>query len=272
MNSPEIIYETVVGSRSQGLHNEQSDVDYRYIFKPSLKEIISPFKNQERKIENKNAEDVESWSISSFCEHLCKGNPTMYEVVKSPLYKKDYKHAETIRNLMPLSLDSRKILMAHAGYIEAQLKRYLRKAHHDLDAYQFTMPLLGVPKYETKQYAGYSNLEIDGVWELNHLKRIPKSCVAGYRIFAQCRQLLETGDFCATVSDYSQELHDKLMDIKSVDANTITCGFIEEHLDELELKIKDLHKFFDNLPDSKKNIKPDIEKIENILCEIYGAN
>jgi len=279
MKNQEIIYKTVVGSRSHGLHVEGiSDFDYRYIFKPSLKSILSPFKNQERKIENKNDEDVESWSIASFCEHLCKGNPTMYEVIKSPLYDKNLEHSEQIRKMMPLSLDSRKILMAHAGYIEAQLKRYLRKASHDFKDYQYkmyydpNMPLLGIPKYEMKQYTGYSQLEIDGVWELNHLRRVPKSCCAGYRIFSQCMQLLETGDFCPVISDYSPELHDELMEIKLMDPSTITCGFIQTHLDELEQKIKDLHKFFDSLPESKRNMKPNISKIEDILCEIYGIS
>ena len=72
------------------------------------------------------------------------------------------------------------------------------------------------------------------IWEENQIRRIPKSVVAGYRVLAQAKQLLETGDFQPVIKDYSPELHDKLMGIKTMDSNSITWGFVVEHLDDCE--------------------------------------
>jgi hypothetical protein len=36
--------------------------------------------------------------------------------------------------------------------------------------------------------------------------------------------------------------------------------------------LQELKAYLETLPESNKNKKPDIEKIEDILCEIYGVN
>jgi len=274
----DIIYETNVGSKMHGLSTPTSDEDVRYITLHPIRHILSPFKNEDVKVSGNN-EDVESWELRHFVKHLTQGNPTIYEVIKSPLYDRTNLFSDMIRGLMPLAFDARKVLMAHAGYAEAQLKRYLRKANYDLNCYCVEMvhepfnnwKLLGVPKYESVQRGKFTELEIAGSWEENHLRRIPKSVVAGYRVLAQGRQLLESGDFQPVVKDYSPELHDKLMSIKLMDANTITMGFIEEHLEGIEAGIQELHSYFDSLPESRKNLKPDIDAIEDVLCDIYGV-
>jgi hypothetical protein len=269
------IYKTIVGSMMHGLNTADSDEDIRYITMQPIRDIISPFKHETIKVQDSNGEDVESWELRHFVKHLTQGNPTVFEVIKSPLYDKSIPFAESIRSLMPLAFDARKILMAHAGYAEAQLKRYLRKADHDLsnDYDNHTVDdtfLLGTPKYE-KNKDGSKFIE-DGIWEENHLRRIPKAIVAGYRVLAQGRQLLEAGDFQPVIKDYSPELHDKLMSIKLMDFNTINYSFITEHLNGIEAGIQELYSYFDSLPENKKNIKPNIAAIEDALCEIYGVS
>jgi hypothetical protein len=187
--------------------------------------------------------------------------------------------AENIRSLMPFAFDARKTLMAHAGYAEAQLKRYLRKAMYSFKQsaielnYEFDdrRTLLNVTRYEDVKQSGFIEIVRCGVWEESHLRRIPKSVVASYRVLAQCKQLLETGDFQPVIKDYSQKLHDDLMSIKLMDANTITWCFVKEHLHCIESGIKELHSYFDSLPEPKKNTKPNIDTIEDVLCEIYGV-
>jgi hypothetical protein len=269
----EKIYKTLVGSKMHGLTTPDSDEDVRYITMQPLRHIVSPFKNEDIKVQDSNGEDVESWELCHFVKHLSQGNPTTYEVIKSPLYDKSKPHAEIIRSLMPYCFDGKKVLMAHIGYAEAQLKRYLRKADHDLsndfDNHDIADTLLlGTPKWEKNKDG---KLIEDGVWEENHVRRIPKSVVAGYRVLAQGKQLLETGDFIPVVKEYSPELHDKLMTIKLMDANTIGYNFVLEHLNGIETGIQELHSYFDSLPEPKKNTKPNIDTIEDVLCEIYGV-
>jgi hypothetical protein len=273
------IYKTIVGSMMHGLNTADSDEDIRYITMQPIRDIISPFKHETIKVQDSNGEDVESWELRHFVKHLTQGNPTVFEVIKSPLYDKSMPFAESIRSLMPLAFDARKILMAHAGYAEAQLKRYLRKAmysfkqsaielHYEFDDHR---TLLNTTRYENVNESGFGQNVKCGVWEENHIYRIPKSVVAGYRVLAQGRQLLETGDFQPVIKDYSPKLHDDLMSIKTMDANTITWGFVQEHLNGIESGIKELHSYFDSLPEPKKNTKPNIDAIEDALCEIYGV-
>jgi hypothetical protein len=268
----EVIYTTLVGSKMHGLSTPTSDEDVRHITMNPIRHILSPFRNEEIKVKDSSGDDVESWELCHFVKHLSQGNPTTYEVIKSPLYDNSLRHSKDIRSLMPFCFDGRKVLMAHIGYAEAQLKRYLRKADHDLsndyDNHKVDDTLLlGTPKWENKN-GGWVE---EGVWEENNIRRVPKSVVAAYRVLAQGRQLLDTGDFEPVVKSYSPELHDKLMSIKTMDANTISYSFVIKHLNGIESEIKDLKAHFETLPDSVKFAKPNIDKIEDVLCEVYGV-
>ena len=267
----QIIYTTLVGSKMHGLQTPSSDEDIRHITMHPLKDIVSPFKNEKIKVQDSKGEDIESWELCHFVKHLAQGNPTMYEVIKSPLYQTDLKYAETIRSLMPYCFDARLIMLAHAGYADAQLKRYLRKADNDFlqidplapvikKEYTDSSPLLGIIKYEK-----------DGIsiWNTDHIRRIPKSVVAAYRVLAQGEQLLQFGDFQPVVKDFSKQLHDFLMEIKLMDANSITWGFIKYHLNAIEGLIKAFKSMYEQLPVHKQEAKSNIDKIEDIIFEIY---
>ena len=267
----EVIYTTLVGSKMHGLSTPTSDEDVRHITMHPIRHILSPFRNEEIKVKDSSGDDVESWELCHFVKHLSQGNPTTYEVIKSPLYDNILRHSEDIRSLMPFCFDGRKVLMAHIGYAEAQLKRYLRKADHDFSKFRNVgdddSNLLGIPKWESKS----DTMVQEGIWEENNLRRIPKSIVAGYRVLAQGKQLLETGDFCPVVKDYSPKLHDKLMGIKLMDANTITWGFVKEHLKGIEDGIQEIKDFYDTLPIEIQTQKPNIDAIEDVLCKVYGV-
>lgn len=235
---------------------------------------------------NNKGEDEESWDLAHFCKHLTRGNPTIYEVIRTNHYDKNLPFADKIRSLMPLAFDGRKILFAHIGYCEAKIQRYLRRAYEDFVDYNGKQSsnkdyeINALPNFyhseEELEIARlkYSSKKIEfliDIWEENQIRRVPKTIVAGYRVLAQAKQLLETGDFKPVIKDYSPELHDKLMDIKTMDASKITWGFIQEHLKGLENGIKELKTFYETLPDTIKNKKPDINGIEDALCEIYGV-
>jgi predicted nucleotidyltransferase len=280
-----IIYSAIVGSTMHGLRTENSDEDIRYITMPSLREIISPFKNDEVKVRNNKGEDEESWDLAHFCKHLTQGNPTVYEVIRTDHYDKSLPYAETVRSLMPLAFDGKRILMAHVGYCDSQIKRYLVKAHddffknyedeHEPDAHDvngYPVFYYSFDSYLAKEIMdSSSNKYLNEIWEENVIRRIPKTVVAGYRVLAQCRQLLESGNFEPVVKNYSNELHDKLMGIKTMDSSKITWGFVREHIEGLENGIKELKAFYETLPDTIKHKKPDVNGIENLLCDIYGV-
>ena len=265
-----VIYTTLVGSKMHGLQTPTSDEDVRHITVHPIRHILSPFRNEDIKVKDSSGEDVESWELRHFVKHLSQGNPTTYEVIKSPLYDHSLPYSKDIRSLMPHCFDGRKILMAHIGYAEAQLKRYLRKADHDFTKDPTDCAdslLLGRAKYESDK----GTMIEQGVWEENHVRRIPKSVVAAYRVLAQGRQLLETGDFQPVISDYSLSLHNELMAIKIMDANVINFRFVIKHLMQIESKIQELKVFYETLPIEIQTKQPNVEAIEDILCKVYGV-
>ena len=245
------IYTTIVGSKMHGLDTPDSDEDIRHITLSSLSDVISPFKNDDVNVKSSNGDDIESWELRHFVKHLCQGNPTMYEVINSPLYT-NCLLAPTIRGLMPLCLDSAKIIPAHNGYADAQIKRYLRPAYEDMNDAYLMHPRRG------------EDFPISEVWADNRYRRIPKAIVAGYRVLAQAEQLVNTGTFCPKVKDYSESLHDFLMEIKLSDPGHFTMKEIGDHWAALEEKMQELKTM-----SFKQKFTPDIPAIEKILVHIY---
>lgn len=234
-----IIYETVVGSRSQGLDTPESDFDRRFITLHTLRDVVSPFKNEEVKVENAEG-DTESWELRAAAKHLCSGNPTMYEVVRSDLFTpSDF--AIRLRDMFPKFRDDRKILMAGCGYVDAQIKLIDK--------------------------AIYKAIETSDPLPLIENKRVPKCIVAGYRILLQTRQMLETGDFLPRIKDYDIGWHDYLMAIKSMNRNEITEKFLTGHKEEIEGQTKALKQWYDETITEPK--VPDINAIEEFLLDTY---
>ena len=241
----QIVYTTIVGSKMHGLDTPNSDEDIRHITMHPIRHVLSPFKNEQIKVKDSGGDDVESWELCHFVKHLTSGNPTCYEVIKSPLYDKSLPHAEIIRSLMPLCYDTRKICMAHCGYAEAQLKRYIRKIVEG---------------------------EVVTPFEENFLRRIPKAIVAAFRVLAQGEQLLLTGDFQPVIKNYNNNLHERLMEIKLMNPQDINLQLADNYLYLIEKGIQTLKKDFDRLPVEKQNQKPDINSIEETLCHLYGVS
>lgn len=257
-----IIYKTVVGSRMHNLHVEGvSDTDTRFITMPSFLEVLSPFRNKDIKVRNKNGQDEESWTISHFVSQLTHGNPTCYEVIKSHLYDKTMPLSESFRATFPLYHNSREILAAHMGYAAAQLNRYLNNFVN----------------------MAYKSEEGPAPITESLIKRLPKATVAAYRVLMQGTQLLTTGDFQPRVMDYSQSAHDFLMEIKLRPTQFILTDSEEpeiimekpemrywaEHGIEIEKRIQELSALYDTLPEAKQNLKPNLTAIEQWLENIY---
>ena len=254
-----IIYESVVGSKMHGLDTPNSDTDTRYIYISSLQDMISPFKDKE-KVAVQRSEltgDTESFELAKFAKMLSSGNPTCYEVIKSPIYKQ-MEWSEQLRASIPLFYCSLDILNAHIGYAEAQLKRYLRPYIKLEDPFNFGKSVRWSVLEEERKTT-----------KANFLRRLPKAVVAAHRVLAQGLQLLYHHDFEPVIRDFSSNLATELMQIKSMSIEDINFDWVAEHNDRIENKISSLNCFFDMLPESERLLQPDIPAIEELLLKIY---
>ena len=256
-----IIYETVVGSKMHGLDTPSSDTDTRFIYIRSLRNIISPFKNKDTLLVERNdlVGDVESWELTKFVLMLTSGNPTCYEVIKSPLFNSELMWSTKIRNSFPLYHCSCAILNAHIGYADAQFKRYINKY----------IQIEG-RTCETDKINDWASLELNHkATKQNFLRRLPKAIVAAHRVAAQGIQLLVNHDFAPVIKNFSPTLAAELMDIKLMKVEDINLSWVTKQADKIEDKIQHLNTVYNLLSDSEKKLQPNISAIEDMLMEIY---
>jgi len=248
------IYTVTVGSKMHGLDNESSDTDIRYIRAKTFFGLSDPFQNSNNKTSISKEVDEESWELRHFARLLTKGNPTCYEVINSDIYEEN-KYTTLVKSLLPASHNSNFILNAHLGYCDAQIA-LLSLVHKKIGQ--------GFPESST-----LGALVEQGELPESKFIRVVKSTVAGYRVLAQGRQLLETGNFCPKVKEYSPELHKFLMDIKNCDASKITLSEVRSYSEDLEAKAKALKDFFHTLPEKARNKEPNYNKIRKIVMKLH---
>jgi len=116
------ILQCVIGSRLHDLANEDSDYDYASIVMQSMNDILSPFVSD--KIEQQQMQsDCATYELRQFCYLASKGNPTILEVLWSPMinyYTSIYAEMKYNRSVF---LNSKAILDSHLGYARSQLGR-----------------------------------------------------------------------------------------------------------------------------------------------------
>jgi len=114
------LLKTLVGSRLHELSNDDSDYDWRGIFKEPIINILSPFKKQRSNSWIEGKEDDTSYELIHFCKLAASCNPTVLEVLWSNQIK--YKDSEGIGDYLIDNrikfLDTEKIYLSHLGYAE----------------------------------------------------------------------------------------------------------------------------------------------------------
>jgi hypothetical protein len=119
-----MILKTLVGSRAHGLHNDDSDYDYRGVFVQSTSELLS-LNNKVRTtnwIEGK--EDNTSYELSHFLSLACRSNPAVLEVLVSPVIEETQEGRE-LRELFPYVWNSRDVFNSFYGYSHNQKKKFV---------------------------------------------------------------------------------------------------------------------------------------------------
>ncbi len=117
------IIKSLVGSRAHGLHNEESDYDWRGVFTVPLIDHVSPFRNVKNNSWIEGDEDNTAYELTHFIKGCCQCNPNFLEVVFAPeISIHAGVGAQIIKNKHKF-LDAQKIFDSHRGYAQNQYKK-----------------------------------------------------------------------------------------------------------------------------------------------------
>lgn len=125
-----VILKCLVGSRAHGLHNEDSDHDYRGVYVIPTKEILSIGHKYKGSHWLEGETDQTSYEIGHFLQLATKCNPTILEVFKAPMldiHPIINEFAEKLRDLFPYCWNPNDVFNAFVGYGCNQRKKFLEK-------------------------------------------------------------------------------------------------------------------------------------------------
>lgn len=226
-----LLTEVVVGSRLHGLHNENSDYDYRGIFIHDLSDMLSPFKKVKSTSWIEGDEDNTSYELADFCKQAINGNATILEVFFSNQIKYTSPIADEMRVNWFKFIDTDRFVESSRGY-----------AHNQYN------------KMNLFESAGIKGQE-----------RTAKFAIAYVRVLWQCAEYLKTGTFKCQITD--PELRAFLLTIKPLTVlelqpyiPKLTAMFVE-----MQTKVTDAYAN----PAVGALYKPDIDWIEDFIYRAY---
>lgn len=224
-----ILTEVLVGSRLHGLHNEQSDYDYRGIHIHSLKDVLSPFKRVKNTSWIEGDVDNTSYELADFCKQATAGNATILEVFFSNEIVHTTPEIDKMRANWQKFIDTDRFVAASRGY-----------AHN-----QYT-------KMNLFESAGIKGQE-----------RTSKFAIAYIRVLWQCAEFLKTGEFKCQIDD--PELRAFLLEIKPLPVAKLQPHLprLTGMFTEMQGRVTDAYKT------TKFHYKPDLEWIERFIYETY---
>lgn len=133
--SNETILKVIVGSQMWGTATPESDTDYKEVVMAPLADVLNPFKNHGKGIQRENeGDDNALYELMHFFRLCEKGNPTLLEVLYTPLIVEQTEIGEELRRHRHEWIDSKNVIKATTGMAKAQLmraKRYLAENPHD---------------------------------------------------------------------------------------------------------------------------------------------
>lgn len=120
------ILKTLVGSRAHGLHNEDSDYDWRGVFVNPTSEILAIGNDVKQTSWVEGQEDDTKYELGRFLYLATKCNPSILEVMVSPV-KEDETTEEgmEMRSLFPKIWEPKRVMDAFCGYAHNQEKKFL---------------------------------------------------------------------------------------------------------------------------------------------------
>lgn len=121
-----IIHESIIGSRAHGLHNEDSDYDYRKIYVAPTEDILSlGFKEKAINTISDKSDSV-SYEIGHFLKLATKGNPTVLELLTKDNNFYTTKWSLKLMELLPNLYNPHDAYNAFTGYSHNQHKMFTK--------------------------------------------------------------------------------------------------------------------------------------------------
>lgn len=119
------IHTSLVGSRSHGLHNDESDYDYRSIYVIPTKQILSLNFKYKGTHWTEGVVDNTAYEIQHFLTLATKANPSILEIITRDhnTFTSDY--SEELLNLFPYLYNPKDAFNAYTGYSYNQRKKFL---------------------------------------------------------------------------------------------------------------------------------------------------
>jgi hypothetical protein len=119
------ILTVLVGSRAHGLHDEDSDYDWRGVFVNPTRDLFKVFPDKKQTSWEEGQEDNTKWEIQRFMQLAVKCNPTILEVFAAPV--KDGTATvwgTALRELFPYVWEPIAVKNAFIGYGLNQRKKF----------------------------------------------------------------------------------------------------------------------------------------------------
>lgn len=162
-----LLTKVLVGSRLHGLHNDQSDHDYRGIYTYDLKEVLSPFKTLKTTQWIEGDVDNTTYELANFCKQAVHGDMTILEVFFSNEIIETSPVADEMRANWRKFIDTDKVVMASRGYASNQ----------------------------------YNKMQLFDDIGVKDQKRTSKFAIAYCRVLWQCADFLRNGEFSPQITD-----------------------------------------------------------------------
>lgn len=233
VSNKNIILKVLVGSRAHGLHNEDSDYDYRGVFVLPTEEILS-LKNVGGKYKANDwfegKEDQTLYEVGHFLKLATKCNPSILECFKAPQQHIDIPGLEKINGVN------------YYNFFGQELVNLFPYVWNPNDAYN--------------AFTGYSVNQRTKMLKKEQYGRTEKYACAYIRTLYNLECLLSTGDFQMDVT-HNSALFKRLKEIR---AGNFTTGDIIDEANERERYCKKLLKMCDQ--------KPDLEKVNEFLLKV----
>ncbi|UQZ35009.1 hypothetical protein C2I18_16650 [Paenibacillus sp. PK3_47] len=140
-----ILYACESGSRAWGFPSRDSDYDVRFIYLRRPEDYLSIFEQRdviERPISD--LLDINGWDLKKALLLFRKSNPPLLEWLQSPIkYEENYKVAEQVRSLSPLSFSPKSCIYHYLNMARGNYREYLQGSEVKIKKYFYVLrPLL----------------------------------------------------------------------------------------------------------------------------------
>lgn len=136
-----ILYACESGSRAWGFPSKDSDYDVRFLYLRRPEAYLSIFEQRdviERPISD--LLDINGWDLKKALRLFRKSNPPLLEWLQSPIrYEENYKAADHIRRLSPLSFSPKSCIYHYLNMARGNYRDYLQGSEVKIKKYFYVL-------------------------------------------------------------------------------------------------------------------------------------